>query len=303
MKVKDWFADFVRGAVLGSGILPGVSVGTMAVILGFYNRLLDTINDLKHNFGKAFLRLLPIALGCILAAVGLLFAYAKTKDYILFEIVCLFAGCIIGGLPIVFNKLKGEKIKPLGYVRMGAALIVAAGIGVFSALFHLDASAAFHDPNANAWVYPVAFGAGFIAAVACLIPGISGSMVLFIFGLYDPIVGLYIGESSIIHNSSILWPGLGLTALILLGVLIGILAVSKVMAKLLKEHERGTYEVVLGFILGSLVSMFINNSVYPAYPNFKFYDYIIGAVLLLGAAALLFFLVKRGEKNNLCLTK
>jgi uncharacterized membrane protein len=92
MKAKDWFIDFGKGAALGTGILPGVSVGTVGIIVRIYEKLLSTINDLRKHFGKAFLTLLPIALGCIISAIFLLWGYSKIQPYAGFEVVALFAG-------------------------------------------------------------------------------------------------------------------------------------------------------------------------------------------------------------------
>ena len=82
MKAKDWFSDFGRGATLGTGILPGVSVGTVGFIVNVYNKLIDSIDGLRHRktFRQSFLALLPIALGCIAAVVLLLLFWKRRCD-------------------------------------------------------------------------------------------------------------------------------------------------------------------------------------------------------------------------------
>ena len=65
MAAKEKWLDAAKGAALGTGILPGVSVGTVGLIVNVYDKLIDAIDGLRRQFGKAFLTLLPIALGCV----------------------------------------------------------------------------------------------------------------------------------------------------------------------------------------------------------------------------------------------
>ena len=301
MKAKDWFIDFGKGAALGTGVLPGVSVGTVGIIVGIYDKLLKTINDLRKHFGKAFLTLLPIALGCIIVAIFLLWGYDKVKPYAGFEIIALFAGAIIGGLPVIFYELKSGKPTKGDILRVIVGFIVAAGIGVLSVVaktyWGFDLSGAFLNPNQNWWVYPVTFVVGFVAAVACIIPGISGSMVLFICGLYDPVVGLYIGSDSMFKNHDRVATGLILTLVLLVGVVIGLFVISKAMTKLMEKHHQGTFTVVLGFVLGSVVSMVVNNQIWDTYSSTAWWHYVLGAVAFLAAALLLLFLIIRAHKK------
>jgi putative membrane protein len=303
MKAKEWFKDFGKGAVLGTGILPGVSVGTVGIIVGIYDKLLSAINDLRHHFGKAFLRLLPIALGCIIAAVILLIGQKFLYDSMQFEITALFAGFILGGLPVILFELRERKFSLADIARVAAGFVVAAGIGIMSVVadkyFGIDLLSAFLDPNANWWVYPVTFVVGFVAAVACILPGISGSMVLFIFGLYNPVVDLFIGNQSMFANHDRIGTGLLLTFILLVGVIAGLFTISKLMVGLMKKHHRGTFTVVMGFVLGSIIAMFVNNQIWNSYSKFQWWDYLIGAVLFLAAVIVLTILIVRNHKKIL----
>lgn len=302
MKAKDWFIDFGKGAALGTGILPGVSVGTVGIIVRIYEKLLSTINDLRKHFGKAFLTLLPIALGCIISAIFLLWGYSKIQPFAGFEVVALFAGCILGGIPVILYEIK-QKLSKGDIIRIVVGFVIAAGIGILSVVakiyWKFDLSTAFENPNNNWWVYPVTFVVGFFAAVACIIPGISGSMVLFVFGLYNPVVGLYTGENSMFKNHGRVGTGLILTLVLLVGVIIGLFAISKVMTNLMKKHHQGTFTVVLGFVLGSIVSMFVNNQIWETYATTAWWHYLIGGILLAAAAVLFAVLLIRNHKKEL----
>ena len=298
MSVKDWFLEFSRGAALGTGILPGVSVGTVGLIVKVYDRLLDAISGLTKHFWKSVKALLPIALGCIIAAVLLLFGYSRLKPYIPFEIIALMAGLILGGVPVIVKKIDWKAISVSDIVRMVLGFVFAAGIGIMAVVASknnwFNVEAAFLDPNHNIWVYFLTFFVGIITAVACLLPGISGSMVLFIFGLYNPVVGLYSGENSMLRNHDRIGTGLILTAVLFVGVVVGLLGFAKVMRKLEDNHHQGTFTLVLGFVSGSLVSMFVNHEMWAYYESGAgWYHYLIGGILFVAGAALLYFLLKK----------
>ncbi len=317
MKAKDWFKDFGRGASLGLGILPGVSVGTVGIIVDIYDKLIVSIDGLRKNFKKSFLVLLPIALGCLITALALLIFWQKVaRPYFPFIIISVLAGFIVGSLPIILKEIKSEEFTKFSYPRVVIGFAIAASIGVFSflsAYFNwnvFDFNSAFMDPFAAAWVYPVTLLGGFLAAVACLIPGISGSMVLFIFGLYNPIVGIFISQrdangnilySSIIQDHTNLGARLLLVLVLLIGIIIGFLAVSKAMKTLLANHRQKTFEVVLGFVMGSVVSMFVNNdmcSTYADNSNNWTWQFIVGGILFVVVAILVWILVKKTDKTK-----
>ena len=190
--------------------------------------------------------------------------------------------------------------------------MVASSIGVVSFLcasgvipFHPDFYAAFDAPFASWWILIIVFFVGFVAAVACLIPGISGSMVLFIFGLYNPVVSLFISDrdaqgnvthASIFHDTSKLGGGLVIIAILLLGILIGFIATSTLMKKALEEKRRGTFGLVVGFVSGSLVSMFLNNDMYSVYTNpqtSQWFQFVIGGVLAVATAIGTYLIIRK----------
>lgn len=317
MKTKDWFKEFARGTALGLGILPGVSVGTVGIIVHVYDRLIESIDGLRHRFGKSFKALLPIALGCIVSAVLLLLFWQKVaRPYFPFIMVCVLAGVIIGSLPVILLEIDKEKMKPTSYLRITIGFLVAAAIGVLSFLSAqfgwniFDFQNAFMNPFQNWWIFIVVLIIGFVAAVACLIPGISGSMVLFIFGLYNPVVGIFISQRdadgnilypSIIQDRSRLGGGLTLTLVLLVGILLGFFAVSKAMKTLLAKYHQSTFEIVLGFVLGSVISMFVNNDMHGAYTSettAKWWQFLIGGILLIATVFLTWILIKREQRKK-----
>lgn len=319
MKTKSWLKDALGGVAIGTGILPGVSVGTIGMIVNVYDKLIGSISSLRKEFKKSFLTLLPIAIGCLISVFALMFFWKRLAyPYFPFPIICALAGVVIGSLPFVASPLKGIKWDAGDIARLIIGFVIAAAIGVFSFLsaagvinLQIDFAEAFTAPFHSPWIYLVVLVVGALAAIACLIPGISGSMVMFIFGLYNPILGLLIStrdaegvitQPSIFHdikNTEHFWGGILLLVVMLIGVLLGLVAVSKAMKTLLEKHQRGTFTMVVGFIIGSIVSMFLNNDMYTVYTTSSlnvWYQYVIGGVLLVGFAILLYFLTSKKKK-------
>lgn len=321
MKAKDWFSDFGRGATLGTGILPGVSVGTVGFIVNVYDKLIDSIDGLRHRktFRQSFLTLLPIALGCIAAVVLLLFFWSKVANpRFPFVIIAGLAGFVLGALPILTAELKGARLSGPDALRIVLGFALAAGIGIVAYLaaakiipIDMNFADEIDTPFQSPWILALVVVVGFVAAVSCLVPGISGSMILFIVGLYNPIVDLFltrynpdgsIAHASILRDTSKLGGGVTVILCLLVGIIIGFLAVSKVMKSLLANHRRGTFTVIVGFVLGSVVSMFLNNDMYAAYNNpatNQPWQFILGGVAFLAVGLLTFFLVHKGQRKTL----
>lgn len=305
MKAKDFFIDLAKGASLGAGLLPGVSAGTIGLIVNIYDKLISGINDLKKHFGRAFLILLPIAIGWVVSGIILLYLQHLAWDYVPFLIVCVCSGFIIGGLPTIYKESGIEKITLKDGSRFAIGFVLASLIGVMSVLAYVFKWFSFEDaflnPNSNWWVYIVIIVIGFVSAAACIIPGISGAMILFIFGLYQPVLDIYFGDNSIIHNSSRLASGLLLTLCLVVGIIIGFLFISKIMKTLLEKHKRGTYGYVLGFVIGSIIAMFLNNQIWPTYFNeatSKPWQYIVGIILLVLVAVATLLLIKFATRKK-----
>jgi uncharacterized membrane protein len=203
----------------------------------------------------------------------------------------------LGSYPLITKELKNEKISAKGLSLIAIGFVVATGIGILSYIsvryWNFDLNAYFLAGN-YWWVYLVVFVAGFIAAVACVIPGISGAMILYIFGLYTPIVTIVISERdtlgnivtpSMFHDTSRLASGFGYLVCLGIGILIGFAIVAKAMKKLLETKRVPTFQVVLGFIIGSVVSMFINQNIYNTttqetiYQTTPLWGYIVGPIL------------------------
>ena len=307
--VAGFFFDGARGITLGVSVaIPGLSGGTIAVAEGCYDALIGNISSLRKTFKKSFLYLLPFILGLLIGAAAAFLGIKKGYEVAPFSLTGLFGGMVLGSLPVTFSELrkgKDAKEKAIHFLAFFLCLLLAAGLGVVTALTNVDLQGALVDRSW--WMYLYVPFAGFIAAFALIVPGISGSMTMMVFGLYLPLLNTFIPSTK--EGSITIWgnpdggyvaTGLVLALLLVIGILGGIAFASKFMGKLLEKHRVSTFYAILGLIIGSLISMFFNSDIYPKYVanSIATWDYIVGAVLFLLGAAFVFFLLRYSNKKQ-----
>lgn len=305
-KVGGFFLDGAKGITLGiSAAIPGLSAGTIAVAESCYDTLIDAITSLRKNFKENFLILLPYLLGLLIGALAALIGIQKGYDAAPFSLTGLFAGFVFGSLPITFRELKkgtDPKEKTIHCLSFLLCLLVAGGIGVLCALTKVNLAS--YLQARVWWMYLLVLFAGILAAGACIVPGISGSMTLMVIGMYYPILNTFFSRSDDLSiwssdNGSYIGTGVVLLILLIVGAIIGVVLSSKMMKILLAKHRVSTFYGILGLILGSLVSMFINADIYPKYQaGIATWDYIVGAVLFCLSACAIFFLIKYTDKKQ-----
>lgn len=235
-KEKPWkpVALIWRGALFGAAnVIPGVSGGTIAVSTGVYDTLIKSISNIIRYWKILFFFLLGAGLGLLIAAFGLEVLFEKWPGPTLFA----FMGFILGGFPSLWKRANlGPRIKAGWVILFLAAFTVIVLMGLFLSPGQQPPVTQW-TPRAALWV----FLAGGAAAAAMVIPGISGSLLLLLLGMYSTFV------SALTHmNLPIL-----LTAA--LGVGLGILLISRLISVLLKKWHRATYAAILGLVLGSVV--------------------------------------------------
>ncbi len=307
--VAGFFFDGARGISLGISVaIPGLSGGTIAVAEGCYDSLISNISSLRKTFKKSFFYLLPFVLGLLLGALAAFLGIKKGYEVAPFSLTGLFGGMVLGSLPVTFSELKkgkDGKERAIHFLSFFLCLLLAASLGVVTALTNVDLEGALVERSW--WMYLYVPFAGFVAAFALIVPGISGSMTMMVFGLYLPLLNTFIPSTK--ENSISIWnsgdgsyiaTGLVLALLLVLGILGGVAFASKFMGKLLKKHRVSTFYAILGLIIGSLISMFFNSDIYPKYVSNSIarWDYIVGAILFLVGAAFVFLLLRYSNKRQ-----
>lgn len=292
--IAHFFLDTLKGITLGISVaIPGLSAGTIAVAERCYDTIVDSAAGFRKSPKKNFIILLPFVLGLLFGALAAFIGIQKGYDLAPFTLTGLFAGLVLGSLPVAIVELKKGKTtksKIIHSVCFLVSLAIASGLGIITALNNFQ----LNDPLINRvwWMYIVILLAGIIAAFACVVPGISGSMSMMVIGMYYPILNTYLGEDAIWHSSdkSFIITGIVLGCLLALGILIGLILSSKVMKYLLTKHRVSTFYAIAGLIIGSVVSMFINSTIYPLYPTIKTWDFITGSVLAVVAFGVVLFI-------------
>jgi len=274
MNVKEFFLNTARGAAIGvSMIIPGVSGGTMAVLLNVYEKIIDAISNLRRDFKNSFLFLLPIMLGAIAAVAVMALPLQYLFDKAPFPTVALFAGLMLGSMPKIFKDalVGGFKVK----VDIAAAILPLAlviGICFIPGLNDVNLSSSM-----PIYGYFLLILIGAVASCALVVPGISGSMLLLILGYYN----------SILNTVSALKTAFGHSLLVLaifaIGLIIGFFSIAKLMKFLLNKFPRATRWAIIGFVIGSLPAIFItydNNFPEHIYSSLSTVQIVIGVILL-----------------------
>lgn len=319
MKSKAFWIDFLKGTTIGFAIpIPGVSGGTMAVLTGIFDKIANAVANLKKDFWGSLRSVLPIILGALFMAIIGFLGIKKGFEYAPFALSALFGGLVFGSTPVVTKELHGVSMKVIDVSRIVVGFVVAAGIGIASALvFYFTGFSIASSLQSNVyWIYPVLLAAGFIGASAAVVPGISGSMMMYLMGLYVPVVSLYTTWSNW-KNSALYGVMFGGGVCLIIGGIAGFILTNIWMKDLIAKKHDPTYEVILGFIFGSLVSLFINPQMvktttdgtalnYWIYtglasaniPGTPLWEWIVGSVLFVGSAILLFYITTRVQKKE-----
>lgn len=247
---QEYLRIFLSGFAMGaSDIVPGVSGGTMAFILGIYETLINgiksfnldalkkvwalltgsekntTLSELITHLHLRFL--IPLVLGigvAVLLLTGLLDHWLATYPTYVFA---FFAGLIIASIIAI-----GYKVK------WGIVPLVTLIIGILVAYLATDPSLSVGENFGHS--LPVLFFSGMIAICAMILPGVSGSFLLLVLGQYDFII-------SAVKNfdiMSILAVGCG--------VIVGILSFSRILSWLLEKYEHPTVALLVGFMIGAM---------------------------------------------------
>lgn len=246
--VKIGLINFIKGFILGvANVIPGVSGGTMAVSMGVYELILSSIvnffKDIKGNFSK----LLPIALGILVAIVSTskLVTYALTNYKA--QTLCLFIGLIFGGVSLIMKKIRGKGSKTNYLIFFVVFFLVISLNFLKTGLIEISFT------NMGIIDYILLLVMGFIASSAMVIPGISGSFILMVLGYYDKIIYTI----STITDFSKLGSNLLILVPFGIGVVMGIIFMAKLITNLIKKHETKTYFAIMGFVLSSVVVLLL----------------------------------------------
>lgn len=310
MKFKEILKNFLGGFGIGVGAaIPGVSGGTIAVILKVYEKIIESVSGIFKHFVKSIKVLIPVLIGVVVALIPMMILMDNALNNFVFGIVCVFAGFILGSFPSVLDEVKGQSIQKKDIIFLVIAFIIALGLGLLSLFLGEKSDVSSQFANPQPWFYIVMIPVGVLASSALVIPGISGGMILLLIGFYKPLVQdtVTIMKECLHGDWSRFGPIAGLLACFVVGVLLGFFLISKIMNILFKKYHKTTFYGIIGFISGSFIALFFNNEIGQYYKLWMSggqgalsmqVEIILGVVLFVIATVLGYLLVRLQRKQN-----
>ncbi len=238
--LKDYFVIALKGVAMGAAdVVPGVSGGTIAFISGIYEELIDSISKVNLSTIKLwkqegfssmwksvngnFLISLLIGIGLSIITLAKLIKHLLETQPVL--IWSFFFGLVLASIIYVAKQI----------TRWNLGTFVLLISGALLAYFITTLT-----PQVTNASYPYIFLSGALAICAMILPGISGSFILLLLGMYKPVLDA-------IHDKNI-----GLLATLMAGAVVGLLSFSRLLKWLFDHYENMTLAVLTGFIVGSL---------------------------------------------------
>ncbi len=247
------FLNAVRGFCMAlADSVPGVSGGTIAFLLGFYDEFINSLNDMigKDNAKRkaALVFLIKLGIGWVIGFGASVMVLSSLFQVHIYEISSVFLGLTLFAIPLVVKEewasIKG-KAGCLVFTLIGMALVFC--ISYFNPTNGNGISVNFEHMTVGLGLY--LFFAAMIAITAMVLPGISGSTLLLIFGLYVPVINAI---HEFMHLNLSYLPVLVIFGL---GVLTGIVSIIKIIKICLAKHRSQTIYMILGLMIGSLYAI------------------------------------------------
>ncbi len=269
MNYKEDILTIFKGAIIGGTMsVPGVSGGSMAMILGIYDKLISGVSNCFKEPKKNISYLIKVSIG---GMTGLIL-FARLMSLLLnrypFIMRCFFLGAVLGGVPIIFRNIRVDKssinIKFLFFILLGVLSVFLIGL-LPTGIFRIS-----NEMSINYILLQLS--AGLIIAVALVLPGISASHMLLMLGLYDTVL-------SAIKNFRFLE-----LLPLFIGTLSGIFLTAKLLDRLFESHKDSTYLVVFGFMIGSVKTLLPQ--------SFEQNRLIFGIIAFLSGLIIIYFIGK-----------
>lgn len=276
-KIEYFLFTYFKGAAIGVGnIIPGVSGGTIAVIVGVYDKLIQCISDLFKKKSKNNLYFLIILFSGALSSILLLttvieFLLKNYSNLFMFFLI----GLILGSISSII-KMRQDIQFGFGSI---LSLLIGGSIPVLLTIFLVGTSTKSVGSlsGLNLYNYLFLFITGVMAGGTMVIPGISGALIMVLFGQYSTVIFSV--------NNFLLLPLVFLSA----GIIIGILGFAKMIRIFLNDYPAITLYCIIGLVLGSC---------YRIFPGFSKGATLLYQILILGVGLAFSMLINRIRKKE-----
>lgn len=248
------WTNILKGFGMGtSDLIPGVSGGTIALLLGIYDDFISSVSGLfSKRFWPSFKFLLPILLGMGLAIALLSNLFNYLLSYHEIPTMFFFTGLIIGIIPYL---LKTSNFKQMFKTKHYLMILIGIIILVIITLLNNGGKHSGETLTLSLGLIIKYFIAGMFASSAMLLPGISGSFMLLVFGAYGTVM------FSISELVNLNFTALPILIIIGLGILTGFMLSSRMIQYFLHHHTTMTFALIIGFVIGSIYAVF------PGFPE------------------------------------
>ncbi len=267
--------------------VPGISGGTVAFILGFYDEFINSVNSLiskGHNKKKAIKFLIKLGIGWAIGMSISSVILSSLFEKHIYSVSSLFIGFIVFAIPLIVrdekDRLKG-KFWYLFYTLIG--ILIVSIITYFNPV---GGGSSIEIDNLNIGLVLYLFFAGIVAISAMVVPGISGSTILLIFGLYVPIIT---SINEFLHFNFKVLPILIIFGI---GVITGILIIVKIIKKAFDKYRSQTIYLVFGLMIGSIYAIIMGPTSLEvaqeamSFGTFNILFFIIGGIVVYGLEVL-----------------
>ena len=279
-KVVEYLKYFLCGLIFGTAnVIPGVSGGTMLVVFGIFDKLTDAISGVKKIF-RNFPFLVTFALG---AGAGILIsAKVVSQMFVSFGVQTnmFFIGLILGGIPLIYRLGTAEKKpKPLCILPFVIAMAFVIGLAVLEKLNIFSLTAETVEGFDLVFSLKMV-GSAALAAVTMIIPGISGSFVMMLLGVYETIIG-----ALSTFNFYVIIP-------FAIGAVVGIVVGAKLISMLIAKNRLMVYSALMGLVIGSVYAILPDGFGFNLQTGYGFVFLLIGVI-----ASLLFEKLGKAGKS------
>lgn len=268
---------FLIGILIGTAmVIPGVSGSVIAVIFGVYDKSITALTNLFKNFKKNIIYLFVLGSGILTGAIWfsnvMMFLYEKHEIITKFS----FIGLILGGIPFLINEIKKKKTEKINVKMFLITLLFSLLLWYLSEnLINLTINI---NNNSKILNFFLLFLSGFIYSVGKVIPGISGSFLLILIGMYEFVLSIMANPiSTVVTSFDKILP-------FILGLIFGVIVLLKLMKYLLDKKFGLTYSIIIGFVIGSIPALI---------PKFSFnLDFITAVTMMFFCFVLSYKLTK-----------
>ena len=252
----------LKGFIIGIGkIIPGVSGSMLAISMGIYQRMIDSVINFFYDIKNNFKFLFKIGIGVLIAIMFFSNIILKCLEKYYIITMFFFIGLIVGSFKDIKKEIHTTKIKTILIT-----IVITLLIGIININNEININNIFFN-----FIYFVFVG--LVDAFTMVVPGISGTATLMMIGAYDKLMNMFsniLNLNYIVDNFLIILP-------YCIGMMAGLFLTVKIINYLFKNYKNITYNIIVGFSISTIIIMFIK----CLDTNYNFINLMIAFIMLI----------------------